>query len=155
MLTAVGTSLLPGLLSGQAYLALTTVCMCVYIYISVFFSLHIENHASTAMPLNPAQHLRLYSSFSLSIFLFLLFLNRVTYLMNSTLCIELLIASFPLPTSERPSYPALLPAPHISLATPPTCPRGCLLVPVQALPPHSSSPPTVPSRQMLTLLSPS
>ena len=138
MLTAVGTSLLPGSLSGQAKLALTILCMCVYIYISVFFSLHIENHASTAMPLNPVQHHRLYSSFfsfhiSVSFFFFF---NRVTYLMNSTLYIEVLIASFPLPTSERPSYPTLLPAPHISLATPPTSPQGCLLLPVQALSPY-------------------
>ena len=58
--------------------------------------------------------------------------------MNSTLLIEVLIASFPLPTSELPSYPTLLPTPHINLAAPPTSPRGCLLLPRQALSPYQS-----------------
>lgn len=71
--------------------------------------------------------------------------------MNSTLCIELLIASFHSPPLNALLTPLCFSTPH-KLGNSPTCPRGCLLVPVQA--PHSSSPPTVPSRQMLTLLSP-
>ena len=41
------------------------VCVCVYISISIslFFTLYIENHKLTAMPLNPVQYHRLCSSF--------------------------------------------------------------------------------------------